>query len=69
MKDKVKEIILAIVEDNKVKKNGRDYALLLEIKKTVGMELNKVLNEMYKNKEIIVGDTINDKWIKLNNSN
>ena len=29
MKSKVKEIILAIVEDNKVKKNGRDYALLM----------------------------------------
>ena len=32
-------------------------------------ELSKVLNEMYKNKEIIVGETINDKWVKLNNSN
>ena len=46
-------------------KNGCDYALLTEVKKAINRHTVQTLNEMYKNKEIMVGETINDKWIKL----
>lgn len=69
MKEKVKEIIAAIITHNAEVKNGRDYALSIEIEKAMQNELKRVLNEMYLSKEISVGNTINYKWIKLNNSN
>ena len=69
MKERIIAIIATIIKENEVKRNERDYALLAEIKAALRVDLSNTLNEMYKDKEIIVGDTINDKWIKINNSN
>ena len=69
MKERIKEIIGQIISENETKRNSRDYALLTEVKRNLVTEAGKILNEMYKSKEIIVGDTVNDKWIKLNKQN
>ena len=67
----LKNIILEITADKKSMNIEPTHALFKEvysIAKSKGLsieEVNNGLNELYLAGEIEVGDTLNDKWIKL----
>ena len=67
----LKNIILEIIADKKKRNIEPTHALFKEvysIAKSKGLSVTEVrngLNELYLAGEIEVGDTLNDKWIKL----
>ena len=67
----LKNIILEITADKKKRKIEPTHAILKEvysIAKSKGLsieDVNNGLNELFINGEIEVGDTLNDKWIRV----
>ena len=69
MEEKVKEAISAILAENELLKNGRDYVLLLELEHKIfeeaRKEINSVIFRMKQKGEIRTGRTINDTYIEI----
>ena len=68
MKTKVYELIIKIQEEKKAMNKFPTHALyaeLLTASLLSRQELNKVLNELYFLGMIMVGDTVNDKYITI----
>ncbi len=67
----LKNIILKVISDKKQRNIEPTHALFKEvfdratIEGIAADEIRKGLNELFINGEIEVGDTLNDKWIKL----
>ena len=67
----LKNIILKIIADKKQKYIEPNHALFKEvfdratIEGIAADEIRKGLNELFINGEIDVGDTLNDKWIRI----
>ena len=67
----LKNIILEIIAENKASNIEPTHALFKDVfdRATIeGMaadEVRKGLNELFINGEIEVGETLNDKWIKI----
>jgi len=61
------EAIREILRRNGEERNGRDWVLFSELREFFEdrTELKKQLNELYKFGAIKVGDTVNDKYVKL----
>ena len=68
----LKNIILKVIADKKQRNIEPTHALFKEvfdratIESIAADEIRKGLNELFINGEIEVGDTLNDKWIKIN---
>ena len=67
----LKNIILKVIADKKQRNIEPTHALFKEvfdratIEGIAADEIRKWLNELFKKGEIEVGDTLNDKWIKI----
>ena len=67
----LKNIILEIISDKKQRNIEPTHALFKEvfdratIEGIAADEIRKGLNELFINGEIEVGDTLNDKWIRV----
>ena len=67
----LKNIILKVNADKKQRNIEPTHALFKEvfdratIESIAADEIRKGLNELYINGEIEVGDTLNDKWIRI----
>ena len=67
----LKNIILKVIADKKKRNIEPTHALFKEvfdratIEGIAADEIRKGLNELYINGEIQVGDTLNDKWIRV----
>ena len=67
----LKNIILKIIADKKARNIEPTHALFKDvfdratIEGIAADEIKKGLNELYINGEIEVGDTLNDKWIRV----
>ena len=67
----LKNIILEIIADKKQRNIEPTHALFKEvfdratIESIAADEIRNGLNELYLDGEIEVGDTLNDKWIKI----
>ena len=70
-KTMLKNIILKVIADKKQRNIEPTHALFKEvfdratIEGVAADEIRNGLNELFINGEIEVGDTLNDKWIKL----
>ena len=65
MKQIIKDEIFAIVEVKKVKNKDPLHCLYSELQSEIVKRLNRELNQLFRDGEIEVGETINDKWIKF----
>ena len=67
----LKKIILKIIADKKARNIEPTHALFKDvfdratIEGIAADEIKKGLNELFINGEIEVGDTLNDKWIRV----
>ena len=67
----LKNIILKVIADKKARTNEPTHALYKEeferatIEGIAADEIKNGLNELYLGGEIEVGDTLNDKWIRI----
>ena len=67
----LKNIILKVIADKKARNIEPTHALFKEvfdratIEGIAADEIKKGLNELYLGGEIEVGDTLNDKWIRI----
>ena len=67
----LKNIILKVITDKKQRNIEPTHALFKEvfdratIESIAADEIRKGLNELFINGEIEVGDTLNDKWIRI----
>ena len=67
----LKNIILEVISDKKQRNIEPTHALFKEVFDRATIEgiaaddIKKGLNELYINGEIEVGDTLNDKWIRI----
>lgn len=65
-KQAFKEIILGKLDEIHNKKFGKlepNYVILTELSFAISKETKAILNALYFDKEIIVGETLNDKYI------
>lgn len=65
MKQIIKDEIFAIVEVKRAKNKHPLHCLYSELQTEIVKRLNSELNQLFRDGEIEVGNTINDKWIKL----
>ena len=67
----LKNIILKVIADKKQRHIEPTHALFKEvfdlatIEGIAADEIRKGLNELFINGEVEIGDTLNDKWIKI----
>lgn len=69
MTSKVYELIAGIEAGKKAKNRFPTYALYSELLTAANLtrqELNKALNELFRLEVISVGETVNDKYITIN---
>lgn len=65
-KQAFKEIVLGKLDEihnEKVGKLEPNYVMLTELSLAISKETKAILNALYFDKEIIVGETLNDKYI------
>lgn len=65
MEEEIKNFIFEDIEVKKASNRPPYHCLYIDLQKWMVKKLNETLNEMYRNGEIEVGKTINDKWIKF----
>lgn len=65
MKQIIKDEIFAIVEVKRADNKVPLHCLYSELQAEIVKRLNSELNQLFRDGEIEVGETINDKWIKL----
>lgn len=65
MKQIIKDEIFAIVEVKREKNKTPLHCLYSELQSEIVKRLNSELNQLFRDGEIEVGETLNDKWIKL----
>ena len=65
-KEMFKKIVLSKLDEihnNKVGKIEPTYVMLVELSSAIAKDTKAILNALYFDKEIIVGETLNDKYI------
>lgn len=65
-KDMFKKIVLSKLDEIHMKKVGNvepNYVMLTELSLAISKETKAILNALYFDKEIVVGETLNDKYI------
>lgn len=65
-KDMFKQIVLSKLDEIHNKKVGKlepTYVMLTELSLAINKETKAILNALYFDKEIVVGETLNDKYI------
>lgn len=65
MKQIIKDEIFAIVEVKRAENKDPLHCLYSELQSEIVKRLKSELNQLFRDGEIEVGETINDKWIKL----
>ncbi|MBQ4009144.1 MAG: hypothetical protein II604_00400 [Bacteroidales bacterium] len=65
-KDMFKQIVLSKLDEihnSKVGKIEPTYVMLVELSSAIAKDTKAILNALYFDKEIVVGETLNDKYI------
>ncbi len=65
-KDMFKQIVLSKLDEihnSKVGKVEPTHVMLVELSSAIAKDTNQILNALYFDKEIVVGETLNDKYI------
>lgn len=65
-KEMFKQIVLSKLDEIHQKKVGKvepTYVMLVELSTAISKDTKQILNALYFDKEIVVGETLNDKYI------
>ena len=65
-KEMFKQIVLSKLDEIHQKKVGKvepTYVMLVELSTAISKDTKQILNSLYFDKEIVVGETLNDKYI------
>lgn len=67
MKDLIVKIISEIQEENRIKNIVPDHALWSQVRNELLKDIKTILNELISEGKLELGNTINDKYLKLKN--